>query len=250
MSAPLVEMRGVCKHFGGVHAVDDVSLELHAGEVLGLLGHNGAGKSTLIRLLSGALLLDAGEIRIGGERVRISSPRSARALGIETLYQDLALADNLNAPANLFLGRELVRRFGTLDEVAMERTAREVIQGVNPRFEDFESPVKHLSGGERQSVAIARAVHFRARVLIMDEPTAALGPAETQAVAAQIQALRDAGLAIVLVSHDLRDVFDLADRVVVMRAGRVQATHRTSELTPDSLLSMIVGGETGGEAAG
>lgn len=242
MSTPLVEMVGVSKRFGGVHAVEDASLELHAGEVLGLLGHNGAGKSTLIRVLAGAHRPDAGEIRLAGRKVRFASPRDARENGVETLYQDLALADNLDAPANLFLGRELLTRFGTLDDVAMERTAREVIQRVNPRFRDFASPVKLLSGGERQSVAIARAVHFDARVLIMDEPTAALGPAETQNVATQVRALRDAGLGIVLVSHDLHDVFALSDRVVVMANGRVLATHATADLTPDALLALIVGG--------
>jgi D-xylose transport system ATP-binding protein len=242
MSAPLVEMRGVSKHFGGVHAVENVSLTLAAGEVLGLLGHNGAGKSTLIRLLAGAHTLDAGEIYVGGERAHLRSPRDARDLGIETLYQDLALADNLDAAGNLFLGRELLKRFGALDLVAMERVAREVIRSVNPRFDDFRSPVQHLSGGERQSVAIARAVHFRARVLILDEPTAALGPAETRNVGQVIERLRTAGLGIVLVSHDLHDVFALSDRVVVMKAGGVLGIHETSELTQEQLLTMIVGG--------
>lgn len=242
MSEPIVELRSVSKHFGGVHAVEDASLSLAAGEVVGLLGHNGAGKSTLIRLLAGAYPLDAGEIRIAGERVKFASPRDARAHGIETLYQHLALADNLGAAANLFLGRELLTRFGTLDEAAMERVAREVIARVNPRFRDFESPVARLSGGERQSIAIARAVHFEARVLVLDEPTAALGPEETLNVAARIRRLRDAGLAIVLVSHDLHDVFALSDRVVVMRAGCVDGTYATADLTPERLLALIVGG--------
>ena len=240
----LVEMRAVSKRFGGVHAVERADLALEPGEVTGLLGHNGAGKSTLIALLSGALRLDAGEIRIDGSRVDIRSPRDARALGIETLYQDLALADNLDAPANLFLGRERVDRFGLLDDRAMERIAREVIGRVNPRFRDFRSPVARLSGGERQSIALARAVHFRARVLVLDEPTASLGPEETRAASDQIRALRDSGLAIVLVSHDIHDVFELSDRVVVMKSGRVVAAKPAAELTRDTLLALIITGES------
>jgi D-xylose transport system ATP-binding protein len=242
MSAPLVEMIAVSKHFGGVHAVESAHCELEEGEVVGLLGHNGAGKSTLMALLSGALRLDGGEIRIDGEPVSIHSPRDARDRGIEALYQDLALADNLTAAANVFLGREL-RRFGLLHEPAMERRAREVIGRVNPRFRDFRSPVRTLSGGERQSVAIARAVCFEARVLILDEPTAALGPEETRSVADQIRRLRDDGLGLVLVSHDLHDVFELADRVVVMKSGRVVGGGRTSDLTREAALEMIITGE-------
>lgn len=241
MSA-VVSMRGVSKAFGGVHAVERVDLEVAAGEVVGLLGHNGAGKSTLVALLSGALRLDAGHIELDGRPVTIDSPRTARRLGIEALYQDLALADNLPAAANLFLGRERVGRSGLLDESGMERIARDVIRRVNPRFDDFASPVQQLSGGERQAIAIARALHFRARVLILDEPTAALGPAETRQVGEQVRRLRDQGLAIVLVSHDLHDVFALSDRVVVMKAGRAIASRRTAEVTPDELLQLVIAG--------
>ena len=187
----LVDMRGVSKAFGGVHAVEDVDFRLDRGEVVGLLGHNGAGKSTLMALLSGALVLDSGTISIDGTPVRIASPRDARAAGIEALYQDLALADNLPAAANLFLGRELRTRLGLLDEAAMERHTRDVVHRVNPRFDDFRSPVKHLSGGQRQSIAIGRAIHFDASVLILDEPTAALGPQETRQVGELITRLRD-----------------------------------------------------------
>ena len=163
MTAALIELRGLCKHFGGVHAVRDVGLELRAGEAVGLLGHNGAGKSTLIKLLSGALVRDDGEILIDGRTVRLQDPRDAREFGIETIYQDLALADNLDAPANLFLGREILTKWGLLDHRAMERVARDVIGQVNSNFEAFRTPVCHLSGGQRQAIAIGRAIHFGAR---------------------------------------------------------------------------------------
>jgi D-xylose transport system ATP-binding protein len=242
-----VEMCGVSKSFGGVHAVWRADFRIGRGEVVGLLGHNGAGKSTLMALLSGALVLDEGEIRIDGERVRIASPRDARGLGIEALYQDLALADNLPAAANLFLGRELCTRLGLLDDARMERITREVVHRLNPRFGDFRSPVKRLSGGERQSIAIARAIHFDARVLILDEPTAALGPAETRQVGELVARLRDQGLGIVLVSHDLHDVFALSDRVVVMKGGRVIAERATDRVTRDELLELVIAGAPRGD---
>ncbi len=242
-SGPRVELKGVHKRFGGVHAVEDVSLELYAGEVVGLLGHNGAGKSTLMRTLSGADPLDSGEIRIDGRPVRIRDPRDARTLGIETLYQDLALAENLDATANLFLGREQLTRWGTLDDAGMERDAHRVISRLNPGVPSLSAPVATLSGGERQCVAIARAIRFEPRVLIMDEPTASLGPAETAQVARIIRELRSGGLGIFLVSHDLHDVFELADRVCIMRGGRLVATRRVSETTREEVLELIIAGE-------
>ncbi|HEX7199029.1 MAG TPA: ATP-binding cassette domain-containing protein, partial [Dongiaceae bacterium] len=179
MSAePLVQFRGVTKLFGGVHAVENVSLDLMPGEVLGLLGHNGAGKSTLIKILSGVFPADAGEIRVAGRPVTIRSTRDAKALGIETIYQSLALSENLDSVANLFLGREICNRFGFMNEEAMEEAARTTLQRMKLRLPSLASLVASLSGGQRQAVAIARAVHFNARVLIMDEPTAALGPEE------------------------------------------------------------------------
>ena len=160
---PLVEMRDVSIAFGGIKAVDDVSVDLYPGEVVALLGHNGAGKSTLIKILSGAYPRDAGEILVNGEPAEINNPRDAKKYGIETIYQSLALADNVDAAANLFLGRELVTRWGTLDDAAMESACREVMGRLNPNFQRFKEPVKALSGGQRQSVAIARAIHFNAR---------------------------------------------------------------------------------------
>ncbi|WP_375597168.1 ATP-binding cassette domain-containing protein [Devosia sp. Naph2] len=240
---PLVEMTDISISFGGIHAVDRASIDLHSGEVVGLLGHNGAGKSTLIKILSGAYKRDAGEIRINGEAATINNPRDAKAYGIETIYQQLAVADNVDAAANLFLGREMVTSIGTLDDAAMESKAREVMGRLNPNFRRFKEPVKALSGGQRQSVAIARAILFNARILIMDEPTAALGPQETAQVGELIKQLKSEGIGIFLISHDIHDVFDLADRVVVMKNGQVVGQAKTSDVTKDEVLGMIIMGK-------
>ncbi len=240
---PLVEMRNIYKRFGGVHAVEDVSVDLMPGEVVGLLGHNGAGKSTLMKMLSGAYPADGGEIYIDGKRADIATPRDAQDLGIETIYQTLALADNLDAPANMFLGREIMTPFGTLNDDAMEHDARKVIERLNPNFKNITDPVRTMSGGQRQSVAIARAILFNARILIMDEPTAALGPHETAMVADLIKQLKAEGIGIFLISHDLHDVFDLSDRVSVMKNGRLVDTRHTSEVSEDDVLGMIILGK-------
>jgi D-xylose transport system ATP-binding protein len=242
---PLIELQSISKAFGGVQAVDDASLTVYPGEVVGLLGHNGAGKSTLIRILSGAYVADSGRILVGGEEKAISSPKDAKELGIETIYQTLALADNLDAVANLFLGREK-RRFGIFsDRPAMVRDTRDICRQINPRFTNLQTPVRNLSGGQRQTIAIARAVYFNARVLIMDEPTAALGPGETAMVKELIEQLKRKGVGIILISHDIDDVFDLADRMVVMAAGRVVGRLTTSETTREQVLSLIImGAET------
>ena len=189
-STPLVELKDISISFGGIKAVDKVSVDLHPGEVVGLLGHNGAGKSTLIKCLSGAYNAEAGEIFISGEKVVINNPRDARDQNIETIYQTLALADNLDAASNLFLGREIITKSGFLDESKMEAETRKIMARLNPNFKKFDVPVSALSGGQRQSVAIARAVYFDAKILIMDEPTAALGPQETEMVAELIQELK------------------------------------------------------------
>lgn len=243
MTAPLVEMRGISIAFGGIKAVDGASLDLHAGEVVAVLGHNGAGKSTLIKILSGAYRADAGEIFVRGEKASIDTPRDAKAYGIETIYQTLALADNVDAAANIFLGRELVTRWGMLDDVAMEAAARQVMGRLNPHFRRFKEPVRALSGGQRQSVAIARAIHFDAKILIMDEPTAALGPAETKQVGDLVKQLKTQGIGIFLISHDIHDVFDLADRITVMKNGRVVGTARVQDITKDEALGMIILGK-------
>ena len=240
---PLVEMRNIRISFGGVHAVDDVTIDLYPGEVVGLVGGNGAGKSTLMRALSGAHPADSGQILINGQPVTISNPREAKAFGIETIYQTLALADNVDAAANMFLGRELTSRMGSLDDSAMESATRRVMGRLNPNFKNFKTAVKSLSGGQRQSVAIARAVHFNARILIMDEPTAALGPAETAQVRDLIRQLRADGIGIFLVSHDIHDVFDLADRISVMYHGRIVGTVKKVDVTIDEVLAMIIMGK-------
>ena len=242
MSA-LVEMRSISLAFGGVKAVDDVSVDLNPGEVVGLLGHNGAGKSTLIKVLSGAYQADAGEIYINGEKAQITNPRDARAYNIETIYQTLALADNLDAASNLFLGRELTTRTGLLDEGAMEAEARKIMARLNPNFEKFSAPVSALSGGQRQSVAIARAVYFNARILIMDEPTAALGPQETRMVAELITQLKSEGIGIFLISHDIHDVMTLCDRASVMKNGKLVGSVNVADVTDDDLLGMIILGK-------
>ena len=243
MATPLVQMQDICISFGGVHAVDHVSVDLHPGEVVGLLGHNGAGKSTLIKVLSGAYRADSGEILIDGNRATINSPRDARNYNIETIYQTLALADNLDAASNLFLGREIVTPLGFVDDDAMEAETRKILSRLNPNVRKFKAPVKALSGGQRQSVAIARAVYFNARILIMDEPTAALGVQETQMVSELIKELKKQGLGIFLISHDIHDVFDLADRVAVMKNGKLVGTARTQDVTKDEVLGMIILGK-------
>jgi D-xylose transport system ATP-binding protein len=248
-TTPLVELRNISIAFGGVQAVDDVSLTLHAGEVVGLLGHNGAGKSTLIKCLSGAYQRDTGDVLIDGKPADIRSPADARRYNIETIYQTLALADNLDAPSNLFLGRELTTPLGFVDDARMEAETRRIMARLNPNFRKISEPVSALSGGQRQSVAIARAVYFNARILIMDEPTAALGVHETKMVADLIGELKAQGLGIFLISHDTREMMELCDRVAVMKNGRMVGTERVGDVTEDDILSMIILGKNPREAA-
>jgi D-xylose transport system ATP-binding protein len=240
---PLVELRNINVSFGGVHAVRDASLELYPGEVVGLVGHNGAGKSTLMRVLSGAHPADRGEILIGGTPATIRNPRDAKNYAIETIYQTLALADNLDAPGNLFLGRERTTLLGQLDDSSMESETRKIMQRLNPNFKRFKQPAVTLSGGQRQAIAIARAVYFNAKILIMDEPTAALGPSETAQVQSLIRQLKSEGIGIFLISHDIHDVFDLSDRISVMYQGRIIKTVNRDEVTTDDVLSMIIIGQ-------
>ncbi len=239
---PLVEMRDISIAFGGIKAVDHVTVDLYPGEVVGLLGHNGAGKTTLIKCLSGAYHKDAGEIHVNGERAEINNPRDARDYNIETIYQTLALSDNLDAASNLFLGRELMRN-GLVDDAKMEAETRKIMGRLNPNFKKFNDPVSALSGGQRQSVAIARAVYFDAKILIMDEPTAALGPHETQMVADLIQELKAQGIGIFLIDHDIHNVMQLCDRANVMKNGKLVGTVNVNEVTDDDILGMIILGK-------
>ena len=240
---PLVELRDISIAFGGIKAVDHASVNLYPGEVVGLLGHNGAGKSTLIKCLSGAYQRDSGTIRIDGEEADIRTPADARRYNIETIYQTLALADNLDAASNLFLGRELTTGLGFVDDSAMEAETRRIMGRLNPNFRKFAAPVSSLSGGQRQSVAIARAVYFEAKILIMDEPTAALGPQETQMVAELINQLKAQGIGIFLIEHDVHSVMKLCDRASVMKNGALVGTVDVAQVTDEDILSMIILGK-------
>ena len=240
---PLVEMRDIHVSFGGLRAVDGVTITLYPGEVVALVGGNGAGKSTLMHTLAGAHPADSGQILVNGQPVTIANPRDARTHGVEVIYQRLALADNIDAAANVFLGRELRTRTGALDDSAMASATRDVMKRLNPRFKNLSTAVKSLSGGQRQSVAIARAVHFNAKILIMDEPTAALGPAETEQVRELIEQLKSEGIGIFLISHDIHDVFDLSDRISVMMQGRLVGTVDKNKVTKDEVLAMIIMGK-------
>ena len=246
-TTPLVEMRNINISFGGLHAVRDVSLDLYPGELVGLVGHNGAGKTTLMRALSGARPADSGEIIINGQPANIRNPRDAKQYAIETIYQNLALAENIDAPGNMFLGREMTTRLGNLDDSSMESEARKILGRLNPNFTSFKQAVVTLSGGQRQAIAIARAIYFNAKILIMDEPTAALGPAETAQVQALVRQLKSEGIGIFLISHDIHDVFDQSDRISVMYHGRIVETVKPSEVTSDEVLGMIILGKRPGE---
>jgi D-xylose transport system ATP-binding protein len=240
---PLIELRNMRKAFGGIRAVDDVSIDLYPGEVVGVLGHNGAGKSVLMKMVSGALQRDAGEILINGEKVEINHPLDARKYNIETIYQYLALADNLDAASNLFLGRELVTGTGLLNDAAMEAETRKIMGRLTPNFRRFSTPVAGLSGGQRQSVAISRAVYFNAKILIMDEPTAALGVEETAMVAELIDELKKQGIGIFLIDHDIHQVKSLCDRASVMKNGKLVGTVEVDKASEDDILGMIILGK-------
>lgn len=245
MTSPLVSMRGVSKAFGGVRAVDGIDLDLHPGEVVAVLGHNGAGKSTLMKMLAGAYQRDHGDILIDGHSAHLSTPAEAHALGIETIYQTLALADNLDTTANLFLGREIGWRVGPfriMDQATMRAQTANVIHQLNPHFDALDVPAYALSGGQRQTIAIARALQFDARILIMDEPTAALGPHETAMVGDLVRRLKERGIGIFLISHDVHDVFELADRFIVMKGGKSVGTGRTADIDKDGILGMVIMG--------
>jgi ABC-type sugar transport system ATPase subunit len=254
MSEPVLSIRGLTKRFGGLTAVNDVSLDIHAGEVVALLGDNGAGKSTLIKCVSGVHRADEGEIRFEGRPVSFARPIDARGGGIETIYQDLALANNLDVPSNIFLGRETKRRyFGglvqTLDDRSMLREAEQSLAALDIVFPTLTQPIESLSGGQRQAVAIARAIYWKARLMIMDEPTNNLGVPEQHKVLELIRRLRDQGVPVVLITHTMPDVFAVADRVVVMHRGRKVTEKAASATDATELVQYMVGALDDGRGA-
>jgi D-xylose transport system ATP-binding protein len=244
---PILEMRGISKRFGAVQALAEADFEVYLGEVVGLVGDNGAGKSTLIKIVAGVYRPDAGQYIFDGREVSVNNPREATALGIETVYQDLALCDNLDVVGNLYLGREqmLPGLLRTMDEVTMEQEASRVIRELHVRIQSVRSLVATLSGGQRQSTAVARAVMWNSKVVLLDEPTAALGVEQTRQVKELIRELRERGLGVVVISHNLVDVFDVSDRIIVLRLGRRVATLNTHTSNPEQVVAAITGAEFG-----
>jgi D-xylose transport system ATP-binding protein len=244
-SEPRLRLRGISKSFGAVRALYQVDFEVNAGEVVGLVGDNGAGKSTLIKVISGVAPADEGEIFLEGKQVHIPNPQSANNLGIETVYQDLALCDNLDVVANLFLGREERSFLRSLNEIDMEKQTLNVLRTLDVKLPSTRTAVASLSGGQRQSVAVAKSILRQAKVVLLDEPTAALGVAQTRQVLNLIRRLREQGLAVVVISHNLADVFEVVDRVVVLRLGRRVGTFDVKTSTPEQIVAAITGAEFG-----
>jgi D-xylose transport system ATP-binding protein len=245
MAQPILEVRSLNKSFGPVHVLHDVDLTVYEGQVTALVGDNGAGKSTLVKCIAGINSIDSGEVRFAGEHVTIADPRDAAKLGIEFVYQDLALADNLDITQNMFLGRE-IRRFGFMADGEMERKARETLTGLSVRtVSSVRQKVANLSGGQRQTVAIAKAVLWNSRVVFLDEPTAALGVAQTRQVLDLVRRLADQGLGVVLISHNMNDVMEVADRVAALYLGRVAAEVDTKNSSVTQIVELITSGRSG-----
>lgn len=250
-STPLLQLRNVTKRFGGVTAVEDVSLDIDAGEVVALVGNNGAGKSSIMRLVFGLHAPDSGTVVLDGQPVRFKGPRDARERGIESVPQELALAGHLSVAANIFLGREITRGVGPfriLDKRAMRDRAQELVNGFGIHIPDMSNRVFNMSGGQQQGVAIARATAWGSRIVVLDEPTAALGPAETARVERTITCLKESGLAVLLVSHDLEQVFRVSDRIAVMRRARCVAQLHTANTSADEIVALITGTSPGASA--
>lgn len=249
-TVPVLQVKGISKAYGAVQALQNVDFEVYSGEVVGLVGDNGAGKSTLVKIISGAYAADSGEIDIAGVRVSLATPKDAARAGIETVYQDLALCDNLDVVSNLFLGREAERAIipyivQPLNELDMEIKASEVFRQLNVKLPSLRAPVASLSGGQRQSIAVAKTILRNARVVLLDEPTAALGVAQTRQVLELIRRLRAQGLGVVIISHNLADIFEVVDRVVVLRLGRRVAVFDISTTTQSQVVAAITGAEFG-----
>ena len=246
MSDPVLSIRGLTKRFGGLTAVNGVSWDIFPGEVVALLGDNGAGKSTLIKCVSGVYQAEEGEIFFEGKQSRFARPIDARQVGIETIYQDLALANNLDVGANIFLGREVKKRYfggliNTLDEKTMLRESEKALNSLEIHFPNLTQPIESLSGGQRQAVAIARAVYWDAKLMIMDEPTNNLGVPEQHKVLEVIRKLRDQGVPVILITHTLPDVFAVSDRLMVMHRGRKVAEKKTADTSTQELVQYMVG---------
>ncbi len=247
----MLELEGISKQFGAVEALKEVNFEVHTHEVVALVGDNGAGKSTLVKTIAGTHQPDTGVIRFDGEEVQISTPAEATRLGIETVYQDLALCDNLDVVQNMFLGRENITRIvprlsGPLSELEMEKRSLEVLAGLQvTTIRSLRMRVASLSGGQRQSVAISRAVLWNSKIVLLDEPTAALGVAQTAQVLALIKRLRERGLGVVVITHNLHEVFEVADRIIVLRLGRRVATFERTASTPEEVVAAITGAGQG-----
>ncbi|HHY57725.1 MAG TPA: sugar ABC transporter ATP-binding protein [Chloroflexi bacterium] len=242
---PVLRATGLVKRFGGLTAVNDVSLDIHPGEVVALAGDNGAGKSTLIKMISGVYRPDGGHIYLEGKEITMASPLEARALGIETIYQDLALCENLDATVNIFLGREPTKRlfgiFKQVDRGHMLAESNKVLERLDIKIPNLRRPIRQMSGGQRQAVAIARAVYWNARLVIMDEPTAALGVPEQRKVHELVKTLKSQNVPVIIISHNMQDIFAVADRIIVMRRGQKVGDVRAAEVTDDDLVSLMVG---------
>jgi D-xylose transport system ATP-binding protein len=239
-ATPVLALRGVSKRFGAVQALTDVELEVHAGEVVALVGDNGAGKSTVVKTIAGVHPIDEGVIEWEGKPVSINKPHDAQGLGVATVYQDLALCDNLDVVGNLYLGRELLHR-GAIDEVSMEKRARELLSTLSIRIPSVRIPIASLSGGQRQVVAIARALIGDPKVVILDEPTAALGVEQTAQVLDLVERLREQNLAVILISHNMADVKAVADTVAVLRLGRNNGSFSVKDTSQEEIISAITG---------
>jgi D-xylose transport system ATP-binding protein len=244
---PILALLGINKRFGSVVALSNVDFEVHAGEVVALVGDNGAGKSTLVKIIAGVYQANEGEIFFEGHPVKLGTPQASTALGIATVYQDLALCDNLDVVANLYLGREQGKTLvpgaiKLVSEDEMEQRAREILQSLSVNLPSLRRPVVSLSGGQRQSVAVSRAVLWGSKVVLLDEPTAALGVEQTAMVLRLIKQLRERGLAVVLISHNLSDVFQVADRIIVLRLGQRVGTFRREETNSEQVVAAITGG--------
>lgn len=246
--APLLQAINLTKRFGGLTAVDNVSLGVNVGEVIGLVGDNGAGKSTFIKMIAGVYQPDDGEIQFNGHKVPFNGPRAVRDLGIETIYQDLALAENLDVGSNIFLGRELKNRYlggliHTLNRPKMRDESAQILTRLDIKIPSLSQQIRNLSGGQRQAVAIARTIYWNAKLVIMDEPTAALGVSQQREVLTLVRTLADQGVPVILISHNMQDVFAVSDRIIVMRRGKKVGERFSKQSTPDEIVSLMVGAE-------